>query len=49
MRQPAIAGFAEFALGYRSDAGHDLTLGQMPVAYPPRPSFNGQLVGMDAK
>ena len=34
---------------HRSDAGHDLTLGQMPVTHQPSVAIIGQLVGMAAE
>jgi hypothetical protein len=33
----------------RTDAGHDLALGQMPMAHQPRPAVSSQLVGVVAK
>jgi hypothetical protein len=33
----------------RTDAGHDLALGQMPVAHQPLAAVIGQLVGMAAQ
>src|SRR6202035_408610 len=37
------------AHGDRTDAGHDLALGQMPVAHKPLVAAVGQLVGMAAE
>ena len=37
---------ARAANGDRADAGHDLALGQMPVAHQPLPPIIGQIVGM---
>src|SRR5262245_57012796 len=37
---------ARAAHGDRADAGHDLALGQMPVAHQPLAAVIGQLVGM---
>jgi hypothetical protein len=36
------------AYGNRADAGHDLTLGQMPVAHHSLAAISSQLVGMVA-
>jgi hypothetical protein len=35
--------------GNRTDAGHDLALGQMPMAHQPRPAISSQLVGVVAE
>jgi hypothetical protein len=40
---------ARTAHGDRTDAGHDLALGQMPVAHQPLATVIGQLVGMAAE
>src|SRR5262249_3975232 len=40
---------ARAAHSHRTDAGHDLTLGQMPVAHQPPPAIIGKLVGMAAE
>jgi hypothetical protein len=37
------------AYGNRADAGHDLTLGQMPVAHHSLAAISSQLVGMVAE
>jgi hypothetical protein len=40
---------ARAAHGDRADAGHDLTLGQMPVAYQSPAAIIGELIGMAAE
>lgn len=40
---------ARAAYGDRINAGHDLALGQVPVANQPCPPIVGQLVGMAGK
>ena len=52
MRSAAFAdavAHARAAHGDRTDAGHDLALGQMPVAHQPLAAVVGQLVGMAAE
>src|SRR5262249_28365957 len=45
----AAVTHARAAHSHRTDAGHDLTLGQMPVAHQPPPAIIGKLVGMAAE
>ena len=52
MRSGAFAdtvAHARAAHGDRTDAGHDLALGQMPMAHQPLAAVVGQLVGMAAE
>src|SRR6476619_2732605 len=45
----AAVTHARAAHGDRADAGHDLTLGQMPVAYQSPAAIIGELIGMAAE
>src|SRR3989440_8978495 len=45
----AAVTHARAAHGNRADAGHDLTLGQMPVAYQSPAAIIGELIGMAAE
>ena len=45
----AAVTHARAAHSHRTDAGHDLTLRQMPVAHQPPPAIIGKLVGMAAE
>ena len=48
---PAVGGVANSGTthGHRTDAGHDLALGQMPMAHQPAVAIIGQLIGMTAE
>jgi hypothetical protein len=45
----ALGSESDFLIIDRADAGHDLTLGQMPVAHQPPAAIIGELVGMAAE
>ena len=51
MRSPPSAAIANSGTthGHRTDAGHDLALGQMPMAHQPAVAIIGQLIGMTAE